>query len=516
MGPLPIDAFKFRTTLSTTERSGKTFKRLKIEYLAEEEKDTETPLLEIELIDTEPSAAADRPRFWFHCQPLRQFLPPTADGANDRRGTNRKPAEPLIRDYPGIELIVFSSVLVKIRRFTEQMQRLQDIGIRELADRPPSSKALFSPTKPKIAMHRVHRLAQLPLQGSAFNLQGVQTDFSFYATGPDQSVITTRTGLSDLGGKDGIADEAKRLVAQRTWTRVFFDEWFTEFDFLESGYSLRVYDQGFDMIDGLIPQNEENSDEEHRFVNLEEARRLQYTAKELISLPKRFDYEFGFEERPVLNDVRGLSRLEPAKYQAALKYAKNKRLEYRTRLTLQRAGNVFLTGTTERNTAHDEVTNVVIMDNYYDPARGPNLRDYRDYLPSIEVIDADGTRFGLGKLEQSLPDVGYLFEKGAYQRYLEFQLSLFIGFTPVVGEAFGLYELYTAMTRGEDAFGNKLTDNQKILVAIAAILPLINLKMLKSATGMLVDLKDTVEAAFPYLGRSLREQQAELRTLSSL
>lgn len=502
MRRLPVDALKFEAVRTLSERKGRQYAALRLLYYVEVSGKKQF-LLRIDLEDTEAYDAEGPSRFWFHYQPIVQHLPPlaTGEGAVDRPQT-AKETEPLLRGYPAIDLIVFSSVRVRVFRFLENMRAFQDIGFEGVSTDADSAKATFSPTRPKIALHRVHRLIQMPLQGSAFDIQSIRPDFSFYADRDLKPQITFRS-LADLIRDSPGTDQGEQLAPYRTWTRVLFDSEFVEFNFLESSFRLRVYDQGYDRIDDKHVRNEEISDEDENILDLEDARQREHTAESLLSEPKYFDYSLDVDQtRAMLQDPGDPKRVYY--------------VDYRTALTITRSSNVHLVGTIDRNATFDQRTNNLFEKLPRSPSQQPKRVNYRDYMPWITIHGRDRKVLPIENLEHHAPNAGYLFEKSAYQRYVEFQLSLFIGFTPVLGEAFGLYELYTALSRDEDAFGNKLTDNEKILVCIAAILPLVSLKMLQSTADELSGLSLALTHAFPSLNRSVSENLSALRRLHSL
>lgn len=502
MRRLPVEALKFEAVRTLADRNGRQYAALRLVYYVEVSGKRQF-LLRIDLEDTEAYDPEGASRFWFHYQSIVQHLPPVAaeDAAADRQQAAKK-TEPLLRGYPAIDLIVFSSVRVRVFRFLENMRTFQDIGFEGVSNDADSAKATFSPTRPKITLHRVHRLAQMPLQGSAFDIQSIRPDFSFYADRDLAPQITLRS-LADLIRDSPGTDQGEQLAPYRTWTRVLFDSEFVEFNFLESSFRLRVYDQGYDRIDDKQVRNEEVSDEDGNILNLEDARQRQHTAEFLLSEPKYFEYSLDADRtRAMLQDPGDPKRVYY--------------VEYRTSLTIAKSSNVHLVGTIDRNTAFDQRTNNLFEKLPRSPSQQPKRVNYRDYMPWITIQGRDRKVLPIENLEHHAPNAGYLFQKSAYQRYVEFQLSLFIGFTPLLGEAFGLYELYTALSRDEDAFGNKLTDNEKILVCIAAILPLVSLKMLQSAADGLGGLADALPHAFPSLSRSASENPAGLRRLSSL
>lgn len=494
-----LDCLRFEVVRSVVEREGRRYANLKLLYYVLD-RGRKHLLVRIDLTDTQPIEPNGRNRFWFHYQPVLQHLPPARDidGEPIQRAGAIKP--PLVRDYPSIDLIVYSSVTVRVFRFLDEMRVYQQIGFAGVSTDADRADATLSPTRPKISLRRVHRMAQIPLQGSPSEIQLDFPDFSFYVGADEQPSFTTRSTLAGLirHGEISGADAIRR--AARTWTRIFFDQEFTEFNFIESSYRLRVFDQGYDRIDGMNRINDEVADEDENTLTLEDARNRYDTAEELISYPKYFDYRLEFDKTEQMFDTHGDGR--------------SGRRPYRTTLRITRSGPVALVGTIDRDAHHDARTNAMLAKVPRPPSQSAVITDYRDYLPAIGFVVAGERIDGLGELEQSHPENNYLFQKSAYRRALEFQLSLALGFTPIIGEAFGLYELYTALSRGEDAFGNKLTDNEKILVAIAAILPLVNLKMLQSAKGGLIELRETIETAFPTLGRSFEEQQAALRRLA--
>jgi hypothetical protein len=501
MRRLPVEALKFEAVRTIAEHDGQQYAALRLLYYLEVAKKKQF-LLRIDLEDTEAYNPEGVSRFWFHYQPIVQHLPQIVIGADGAGRPHAAATEPLLRAYPAIDLIVFSSVRVRVFRFLENMRTFQDIGFEGVSADADSAKATFSPTRPKIALHRVHRLKQMPLQGSAFDIQSIRPDFSFYADRELAPQITLRS-LADLIRESPDTDQGEQLAPYRTWTRVFFDSEYIEFNFLESSFRLRVYDQGYDRIDEMQVRNDEISDEDQGILNLEDARKRQHTAEFLLSEPKYFDYSLEVDRtRAMLQDPGDPRRVYY--------------VEYRTALTIAKSSNVHLVGTIDRDTRFDQRSNHLFEQLPRSPGQQPKRMNYHDYMPWVGVRDRSGKPLLIDNLERSAPESGYLFQKSASRRYLEFQLSLFIGFTPLLGEAFGLYELYTALSRDEDAFGNKLTDNEKILVCIAAILPLISLKMLQSAADGLGGLADALPHAFPSLSRSASENSADVRRLSSL
>jgi hypothetical protein len=60
-----------------------------------------------------------------------------------------------------------------------------------------------------------------------------------------------------------------------------------------------------------------------------------------------------------------------------------------------------------------------------------------------------------------------------------------VGFTPVLGDCFDLYELYTAFWHGKDAFGNRLSDTEKIVTAIAVLIPAVGAGVLRRGVNTL-------------------------------
>jgi hypothetical protein len=500
---LPLASLGFSADHTVVERDGRQYEQLKLRYYVEHAGKTHL-FVRIDLEDTEPSVPDERHRFWFHFQPVEQHLPPPRldDGSID---PSAKPADPLIRDYPGIDLVVFSSVRVRVFRFPDNMKAYQAIGFKEMSDAEVAERAVFSPTRPKITLRRLHRLIQMPLQGTPLHEQFVQPDFSFYSDSHFQTQLTMQRASDVLAALPGTEDT---VVANRTWARVFFDEQFTEFNFMESSYSLRVYDQGYDEIDGNLVRNVVHSDAEEQVVNLQEAREKEYTATLLVSHPKYFRYLLG------VSNARATSTYTPGPGERFAE-PENRVIFYRSTLTIWKSPLVHLVGTVSRHARFDQRTNAILE------MVPSNMRrekvNYQDYLPWLFIHDQSDNPLPLaGGLQESSPDVSYLYEKSGYQRYLEFQMSLFLGLTPVVGEAFGLYELYTALAGDQDAFGNPLTDNEKVLVAIAAILPLVNFKMLRGAAHSAEELGGAIAALFPALRETLERNGASARKLATL
>lgn len=493
MRPLPLDALKFTSHLSTVMRDGRAYRRLTLRYGIDSPRH-KANLLQIDLEDTEPSAmgeqlqsgappeAADPLRFWFHFQPLIHYA---GDGGIG-----------LTRDFADIDLIVFSSVKVSVRRELRNMERFQAIGFEGTAEHTRHKDAVLSPVRPRIHLRRVHALAQVPLLGSPFHFQSIQPEFSFYVDGHRRPQYTMRSSLAAMVKRGEFVGADAVLLAKRTWTRVLFSDDYTEFVFLESTYQIRVYDQGFDVVDGKVAINDEDYADVDKAIMPETARSRLHTAERMISNPKYFDYDFAFDETSWL-DKDGFP------------------LEYRTALCIRKSRDVHLVGTIDRNVHFDKMTNDLIAG--YDHGLGRRSRgtNYRDYLPALTLNDEHGNLIERGDLEASWPAAGYLFNKSAGQRVFEFQASLVIGFTPILGELFGLYEMYTALVRDEDAFGNRLTDFEKCLVIIAAVLPLISSQALRGAVGALGD-SDVLKAFFPMIEENLRNGRTELRKLRSL
>ena len=493
MRPLSTDALKFTSDLSTVVRDGKAYRRLTLRYYIDDAK-RKANLLQIDLEDTEPSAtgqplqsggppeAVDPLRFWFHFQPLAQH------SANGDAG--------LMRDFADIDLIVYSSVKVSVRRDLKNMEHFQAIGFEGVAEHTRRKDAVLSPTRPRINLRRVHALAQIPLQGSPFQIQSIQPEFSFYVDRQRRPQYTMRSTLAAMIKRGEFADADALLLAKRTWTRVLFSDDHTEFIFLESTYQIRVYDQGFDVVDGDVAINNEDYANVDRAIMPEAARSKLHTAERMISNPKYFDYDFAFD------DTRWIG-------------GDGFQLEYRTALNIAKSRDVHLVGTIDRNVHFDRMTNDLVAG--YDRGLGRRSRgtNYRDYLPALTLSDEHGRPIERGDLETSWPTAGYLFNKSAGQRVFEFQASLAIGFTPVLGELFGLYEMYTALVRDEDAFGNRLTDFEKCLVIVAAVLPLISSQTLRGAVGALGD-SEVLKQFFPMIEETLRNGRTELRKLRSL
>jgi hypothetical protein len=489
--PLPLDALKFAATRSSSkDRDGNEYLHLTLRYFVVH-KGVETTLLLIRLDDTKPLTAIpaapsddgylpreDRLPFWFYYQPVLQRWD---------RGQN------IQRLYPSIDLIVFSSVKVTIERVKEELDKFQSISFEGV---PPDSRSPddeLSPVRPKISLRRVHNPAQIPMLGTPFNLQLLKPDFSFYVDGKREPRFTTRTSLFDLISKREPIDPEDLLLPRRTWTRVFFDEQYSEFNFLESSYRIRVYDQHFDLVDGKLVMNDEDSVDQPQTMSLDEAHAKKDAASKLISLPKYLQYELG---------------LDPTKVLMADDQGRGYVVDYRPLLKIAKSQNIHLVGTLDRDSQFDRITNSWMQE--FQPNVGQDFRgtNYRDYLPSLRLTDENGKEIRYEGLERSSSGpASYRFEKSAARKYLEFQFSLIIGFTPILGEAFGLYELYTAVTEGKDAFGNRLTDTEKVIVGIAAILPFIGptIKGFRSLPG----------DVFPFLANLVKERRFELAKIGN-
>ena len=514
MSRLPLKSLGLIAERSVSERGGRSYESLVLQYYVADAGRRQL-LVRIDLEDTidledaEASEPSGRHRFWFHYQPIELHLPPVRRD-DESVDPSAKPVPPIVLDFPSIDLVVYSSVRVTVRRLLLNMEKYQAIGFEGMSDAAIAQDAMFSPTRPKISLRRVHRAVQVPFQGTPLYEQLMQPDFSFYSDGHVKADRTFATHVTMEPAADvllAMRGTADVVVADRTWTRVFCDEQFTEFTFPESGYRLRVYDQGYDEIDRQAVRNVVNSDEDEQIVNLKEAREKEYTGEILVSHPKYFRYELGVDNTPAMAEhIPG-----PGEREAGYSYT----IDYRTTLTIWKSPNVHLVGTVDRHATFDQRTNA-ILERVPKSLRPAKVR-YRDYLPWLSIRDESDNPLPLsGGLETSSAKAGYLYEKSGYQRYLEFQMSLFIGFTPMVGEAFGLYELYAALAHDEDAFGNPLTDNEKIIVAIAAVLPLVNFKMLRGAARSAEELSGALARLFPGLSDSVTRNGASARTLATL
>jgi hypothetical protein len=319
--------------------------------------------------------------------------------------------------------------------------------------------------------------------GSAFRFQDMQQPFSFYADSDGVTQHTLQPNLAALMQASGQFTESDRVAANESWTHVTFDNLGAEFDCPESTYRLRVYDQHFDSIDGEhVPGD----------ITFDEAESRQHTAGQLVSLPKFFSYQFQFDRRP---------RMMSGGYNS----------EGRPFLTISKSPNVHLMGTINRNTQSDRMTTSLIAAANPRSAQMARGLNYKDHLPAVVLNDEHGKPIPGGHVEESWPTpANYEFIKSPGQQFFEFQVSLIIGFTPIAGEAFGLYELYTSLHYDKDAFGNELTDTDKLLVAIAAILPFIGFQGLKRGVRFLS--KDV----FPLLSETLTKSHDAIARLGSV
>lgn len=473
MKPLPLESLKFAATLDTVPGpSGTECKRLLLRYYLAYS-GVETELVRITLQDTEPYNAAERVGFWFNFVPVI------------RRG--HQEGDP-VRMFPQIDLIVYSSVKVVVERRAQDLDKFQGVGFEGLdLNKTTNHNNDFSPVRPKISLRRVHYRAQVPPLGSQFTIQLIKSDFSFYVDhvdGEPQGQITSRMSLADYLQTKESTDPTKTLLPKVTWTRVFFTEEYTEFNFVHSSYRLRVYDQHYDIIDGkLVMRDDLANDWGDGGIGLSEARSKIHAAKKLIALPKYLSYSLSFDAQP---------RLMGEGYQ----------VDARTQLTIKKSAEVLLVATIFRDSLHDRKTAALLND-----LPGPRLRpsSYKDYIPGVGVFDLDGKALGIGAdVERSWPRAHYEFKKSEAQQLREFQFALVIGFTPVVGEAYMLYELYTALNYGEDPFGNKLTDTEKTMTAIFAILPFV---------GAVRHMRKLTLDGYPFLAGAFRAQYSRLARL---
>ncbi|MFO1304849.1 MAG: hypothetical protein U1F54_14035 [Burkholderiales bacterium] len=424
--------------MSTHVTGGLKYRTLTLRYVVESA-GRRAELVKINLEDTMHSEPADRLRCWFYYQPV---VVPWPKGDDDT-ATN------LIRLYPSIDLIVFSTIRVIVQRHVDTIDEFQQIGFEGLELGSRARDAMFSPVRPKIALRRVHREAQIPLQGSPFHFPSVQPAFSFYADSQGEPNFTLLPNLAALIDARGIA-AADHARAGRSWTHVDHDDLGTHFMFPQSTYDLRAFDQHYDEIDGKsIPAD----------IGFEDALSMQHEAAQLISQPKRFSYEIGWDRHAQLKEGR--------------------MVHGQVSLQITKSQNVHLAGTISRDTHSDSRTRALLakLPSADGLARPVN---YKDDLPSVGLYDEEGRLIRGGPLEESWPPpANYEFTKSGGQQFFEFQVSLIIGFTPIAGEAFGLYELYTAVQYDRDAFGNKLTDTEKVLIGIAAALPFVSFGALK-------------------------------------
>ena len=438
MKPLPLDALHFEALLSTDARGEEEYRTLTLRYfLAIPGRRVE--LVRITLEDARPSAPADRLRCWFYYQPVIVPWPRDVDDS----------ATSLQRMYPSIDLIVFSSVRVDVLRHTDAIAEFQEVGFEGLEMESRRRDAVFSPVRPKISLRRVHREVQIPLQGSPFYFPSVQPPFSFYADSQGDAHFTLRSNLAALIAARGIAP-ADHATARRSWTRVACDDLGTEFTFPESTYILRVLDQHYDQIDGeSVPAD----------LAFEDALSKQHEAAQLVSLPKSFGYEIGWSRQLLLNEGRTVHG--------------------QTLLTITKSSNVHLAGRVYRDSESDIRTRRILAELTSSGGPGRPIH-YRDGLPGVRLLDEHDELIRHGHLEEPWPaPANYEFTRSPGRQFFEFQVSLVIGFTPIAGEAFGLYELYTAIQYDRDAFGYKLSDADKWLIGIAAALPFVSLGALK-------------------------------------
>lgn len=484
MKPLSIDTLKFHATLSVRKDGEHEYRIMKLRYYIEYA-GHQADLIRINLEDTRPSVAGDPLHFWFYYQ---QMLVPWPNDEPAAKNTAPDSAMPesdfLIRHFPSIDLIVFSSVRVFVQRMTETANEFQSIGFLEVADiKTRLRDAELSPVRPKISLRRVHREAQVPLLGSAFRLQDLQQPFSFYADRNGDPHYTLQSNLAALlQAHPGMGDDDRRRGSE-SWTHVEFDDIGTEFTFTESTYRLRVFDQHYDAIDGDPVPTED--------LDFEEARAREHKASQLISEPKYFDYTLSFNSTP---------RLMSGGYQA----------KGNPSVLVKKSDNVHLAGTLLRDTQTDARTTALIKAANPRAAQMRRGTNYRDHLPAVRVRNEAGDLPG-GGVEESWPaPANYTFTKSPGRQFFEFQVSLVIGVTPIAGEAFGLYELYTALNHNEDAFGNKLTDKEKILVAIAAILPFVSFSNLKRG------VRHLSRDVFPMLADTVEKGKTAISTLQSV
>ncbi len=481
MKPLPMDALGFQPTLGKTE-DGRA--RLELRYFVHHD-GHDTDLIQIELEDSLPPSRdedTDRLRFWFYYQPIQQTL-----------GDEEKP---LLRRFPAIDLIVFSSVRVTVQRMVAELDRFQEVGVEGLPADSRMRGALFSPFRPKISLRRVHDEAQIPMLGAPFHLQLLKADFSFYVDEQRKEHYTTRSSLADLIRSGEASDPDALLLPRRSWTRVFFDARFTEFNFVRSTYRLRVHDQHFDHVDGDVVISDERYAGVDKRIPLAEAYAREHTAARLISRPKYFKYTLSLDGTPHL-----MKSSSDGGYT----------VEYRPAIHIEKSNLVHMEGSLLRSVHSDRWENQLIRKRYAHLGSIAPEQNYRDYLPTLTIENENGQRVPRGDLEESWSGAAaYVFEKSAHVKYMEFQFSLIVGFTPILGTAFGLYELYTALTEDRDAFGNRLTDTEKILVGIGAMLPLMDGTMLRAGHRTLT------KEMFPQLAETARKGQAQLARLRAV
>jgi len=453
MKRLRLDALKFEATLDFKGKGGESkYLNLKLRYFVVDGKD-EVTLVHITLKDTKPFNRKGGPLFWFHFTPIERSV-------QDNVLT--------IGIFPQIDLIVFSSIEVLISRRIRELDKYQLLGFEGTDPQSMLRDNLFSPVRPKISLRRVHDKTQIPPLGSSHDFATINADFSFYVDVDKNPQYTTTKTYFDLEKVEKISSEENRLIPKRTWTQVFFDAHYTEFTFVESSFSLRVYDQYYDEIDRKPVYNDDVAMGNEDAEKLTESMKKIHSAALLKSKPKYFDFNFLFDNYPKM--VEG-----------------GVQLPYRTRLDIWKSDNVLLTGTIVRNLYFDR------MDKRLKDAAGPRpatdtrVPSYKDFLPWIHLMEWESkSTIPFADLEKSLGGkAAYEFRKNAHRKFMEFQFSVIIGFTPILGEAYGLYELYTALNHGEDAFGNKLSDTEKIIVAVAAILPLVGSGVLRQGVNKL-------------------------------
>ena len=425
-------------------------------------------------------------RYWFNYAPAKKT----------------KLGEQEIVTAPIIYLVVFSSVYVSVDRHTDNIKKYKERGF--LGDIVGSRHEDVGPANPKIILQRVHQLSQIPKLSDTNRVAELKSSYSFYATGEGHEVITQAESFEKLPQKDKDKLQGMRGAKSRTtWTRVSFDHTYTKFFFPETAFELKVFDQFFDTVnrkDVLFNQKEAEGNK----ILLSEALEVQHKAKTLQSYPKWLRYKVGAAYKPVYRPTLELEVSQRMQLQGThLEDLKHVGLV--AAYTLSRRPDVTIYDLQIGMAGSLEQGKILLRYAYtmMDVTIGGVTSRRNMKKPTREDIETwkeavKASQRGSVSLTESYPPY-YSYEKGTITLLSEAALSITVGFIPGLGDLHDFYEAYTAIFDEEDIWGNHLSDTERYITVIGALLPFVGSKLVREIAGPVIDQIATVSK------RELRE-----------
>jgi len=464
MQPISSDQLRFFATQESIEEPGepeapsRTIERLQLELWVEEG-ETLTTLVTILIEDSESIGPDDPLPFHYWYTPLEILW----DHGKSEKTT-----------HPQIDLIVYASTRVRVLRNLAEMKRLESIGMQDVFIEPDEDDRIFSPFRPKITLRRVQHRKQVPRPGSKSDLKVKLPDYSLFVDEKDELQLTKTASpveyLRRRRREPGLPDSK-----DTTWVRVAHAGHYTAYDHPFTGFRLYVYDQLFDSFDGKTVEHFGIVRDEDNQISVDEAMERTHTAGELIAHPRKLARRYFVELGTPAEDV-----IEPA-------------------------GTVRFT----------RVGIAILLD-----PRNPVPVVGAGSTKTMSGAPAPAFSFWIG--DQPIPlnlaqtpdqqprGIIYSHKSSFSQIFAEFGFSLAVGFTPIAGEAFDLYELYTAFRYGEDAFGSRLSDTEKVITAVAVIVPFVGAGALRKGISTLP------KRLFPHLKKFAEEQRMLLNEVTTL